>query len=219
MKTLLLMTAVCGLGGNILFADCNRISETNSLYKSIMQSTASTRDIKRLQQIAGVHADGIWGRLSEKAYEDLIKICNSYSYPRDTYLISAGRVTDYYQDKTVFEHIPYEICSNQKKPIYGKVQDDSDPGAVVGGAIVGGIIGKAVTDTDGGTALGAIIGGALANENQKVKIKTAIVGYDNETVCTTKYKKSPRNAMSYSYSTVTFSVEGREYVVEFQKNQ
>ena len=218
MKTLLLLTAVCALSGNVLFADCKRISETNALYKSIMHSTASERDIRKLQQIVGVHADGIWGRLSDRAYEELVKICNSYSYPSDTYVISDGRVTDYYQDRTVFEDIPYEICSNQKEPIYGKVQGNSDPGAVVGGAIVGGIIGKAVSDTDGGTALGAIIGGALANENQKVKTKTAIVGYENETVCTTRYNKSPRNAMIYSYSTVTFSVEGREYIVEFQKN-
>ena len=218
MKTLLLLTAVCALVGNVLFADCNRISETNALYKSIIHSTASKRDIRRLQQIVGVNADGLWGRLSDRAYEDLVKICNSYSYPSDTYVISGGRVTDYYQDKTVFEDIPYEFCSNQKVPIYGKVQGDADPGAVVGGAIVGGIIGKAVSDTDGGTALGAIIGGALANENQKVKTKTAIVGYENETVCTTRYNKSPRNAMIYSYSTVTFSVDGREYVVEFQKN-
>ena len=218
MKTFLLFTALYALGGNVLFADCNRISETNSLYKSIMHSTASKRDIRRLQQMVGVHADGIWGRLSDRAYEDLVKMCNSYSYPSDTYIISGGRVTDFYQDKTVFEDIPYEICSNQKEPIYGKVQGDADPGAFVGGAIVGGIIGKAVSDTDGGTALGAIIGGALANENQKAKTKTAIVGYNNETVCTTRYKKSPRNAMIYSYSTVTFSLEGREYVVEFQKN-
>ena len=218
MKILLLLTTVSALGGNVLFADCNRITETNALYKSIMHSTASKRDIKRLQRIVGVHTDGIWGRRSDRAYEDLVNICNSYSYPSDTYIISGGRVTDYYQDKTVFEDIPFKTCSNQKEPIYGKVQGDADPGAVVGGAIVGGIIGKAVSDTDGGTALGAIIGGALASENQKAKTKTAIVGYNNKTVCTTRYKKSPRNAMIYSYSTVTFSVEGREYIVEFQKN-
>ena len=218
MKILLLLTAVCALCGNVLFADCNRITEINALYKSIMHATASKRDIRRLQQIVGVNADGIWGRQSDRAYEDVVNMCNSYSYPSDTYVISGGRVTDYYQDKTIFEDIPYEICSNQKEPIYGKVQGDADPGAVVGGAIVGGIIGKAVSDTDGGTALGAIIGGALANENQKAKTKTAIVGYNNKTVCTTRYKKSPRNAFIYSYSTVTFSVEGREYIVEFQKN-
>lgn len=218
MKTLLILTAACALNGNVLFADCNRISETNALYKSIVQSTASKMDIRRLQQIVGVRADGIWGRRSDRAYENLVSTCNSYSYPGTTYIISGGRVTDYYQDQTVFEDIPYKVCSNQKEPVYGKVQGDPDPGAVVGGAIVGGIIGKVVSDTDGGTALGAIIGGALANENQQSKTKTAIVGYDDKTVCTTKYKKSPQNAMIYSYSTVTFDVDGQEYVVEFQKN-
>ena len=218
MKTLLVLTAACALNGNVLVADCNQISETNALYKSIMQSTASKRDIRRLQQIVGVRADGLWGRQSDRAYEDLVNMCNSYSYPGDTYTIRGGRVTDYYQDKTVFEDIPYQVCSNQKEPIYGKVQGDTDPGAVVGGAIFGGIIGKVVSDTDSGTALGAIVGGALANENQKAKTKTAIVAYDDKTVCTTKYKKSLQNAMIYSYSTVTFNVDGRDYVVEFQKN-
>ena len=218
MKTLVILTAAFALNGNVPLADCNRISETNDLYKSITQTTASKADIRRLQQIVGVSMDGIWGRRSDRAYEDLVSTCNSYSYPGDTRIVNDGRVTDYYQDKTVFENIPYNVCSNQKEPIYGKVQGETDPGAVVGGAIVGGIIGKVVSDTEGGTALGAIIGGALANENQKTKTKTAIVGYDDKTVCTTKYKKSPRNATIYSYSTVTFNVDGREYVVEFQKN-
>lgn len=167
--------------------------------------------------MVGVRADGVWGQRSDRAYEELVNTCNSYTYASETRMISGGRVTDYYQDKTVFEDIPYKVCSNQKEPVYGKVQGDTDPGAVVGGAIVGGIIGKVVSDNDGGAALGAIIGGALANENQKAKTKTAIVGYDDKTVCTTKYKKSPRNAMIYSYSTVTFNLDGKEYVVEFQK--
>tara|TARA_B100001057_G_C22595583_1_gene850707 strand:- start:99 stop:755 length:657 start_codon:yes stop_codon:yes gene_type:complete len=218
MKTLLVLTTAFALSGSALLANCDRISENNALYKSITQSAASKSDIKRLQQIVGVRADGIWGRRSNRAFEDLVSKCNSYSYPSDTYPISDGIVTDYYQDKTVFEDIPYKSCSNQKEPIYGKIQGGTDPGAVVGGAIVGGIIGKVVSDTDGGTALGAIIGGALANENQKAKTKTAIVGYEDKTICTTKYKRNPRNTIIYSYSTVTFDMDGREYVVEFQRN-
>ncbi len=218
MKTWLVLTATYVLSANVLFADCNRISETNALYKSIMQSTAQKRDIRRLQQIVGVRADGLWGRQSNQAYEDLVSMCNSYSYPSDTHIITDARVTDFYQDKTVFKDIPYKVCSDQKEPIYGKVKRDTDPGAVVGGAIFGGIVGKVVSDTDSGTALGAIIGGALANENQKAKTKTAIVAYENKTVCTTKYKKSPQNGMVYSYSTITFDLDGLEYVVEFHKN-
>ena len=217
MKTFLTLMAACAMSGNILFADCSRISETNALYKSVMQSTASLRDIKRLQQLVGARADGVWGQRSDRAYEKLVITCNSYTYASETLMISGGSVTDYYQDKTVFEDTPYKVCSNKKEPVYGKVQGDTDPGAFVGGAIVGGIIGKVVSDNDGGAALGAIIGGALANENQKTKTKTAIVGYDDKTVCTTKYKKSPRNAVIYSYSTVTFNLDGKEYVVEFQK--
>ena len=72
MKTLLIMTAACAMSGKFLFADCSRISETNALYKSVMQSTASLRDIKRLQQMVGVRADGVWGQRSDRAYEELV---------------------------------------------------------------------------------------------------------------------------------------------------
>ena len=70
------------LPGSPLFADdCAKISYANSIYKSVMQSTASNLSIKRLQQIVGVNADGIWGQRSDAAYNNLISKCNSYSYP------------------------------------------------------------------------------------------------------------------------------------------
>ena len=94
---------------------------------------------------------------------------------------------------------------------------DNDPGAFVGGAIVGGILGKAITEKDGGAAIGAIIGGALANESQKGQTTTKIIGYNEEIVCGTKYKKIPGNITQYSHSTIKFLLEGREYTLEFNK--
>ena len=47
----------------------------------------------------------------------------------------------------------------------------------MGGAVLGGIIGKTVTKKDKGAA-GAIIGGAIANETQNQN-KTEIIGYEN----------------------------------------
>ena len=117
----------------------------------------------------------------------------------------------------MFKQIPYEFCTNQKTPVFGVVQNRPNTGAVLGGAVLGGIIGKTVTKKDGGAAVGAIIGGAIANENQKSKTSTGVIGYENTRVCKTKFKNSPREEVVYSYSTLTFDLDGKEQTVEFQK--
>tara|TARA_Y100000994_G_scaffold172049_1_gene141813 strand:- start:269 stop:472 length:204 start_codon:yes stop_codon:yes gene_type:complete len=66
--------------------------------------------------------------------------------------------------------------------------------------------------------LGALVGGALANENQKTKTTSGIVGYENRQKCQTKFKNSPREEVVYSYSTITFIIDGQEQTVEFQKS-
>ena len=202
-----------------LFADgCAKISDANSIYKSVMQSTASNLSIKRLQQMVGVNADGIWGQRSDAAYNNLISKCNSYSYPGITINVDGAKITDFYKNQTVFEQIPYQNCSTQKVPIYGKIQSQPNAGAVVGGAVLGGIIGKAVTKKDRGAAFGALVGGALANENEKTKTTTGIVGYENRRRCQTRFKNSPKEEVIYSYSTITFIIDGQEQTVEFQKS-
>ncbi len=198
--------------------DCAAISDSNSIYKSIIQSTASNLSIKRLQQIVGVNADGIWGTRSDTAYKNLISRCNSYSYPGLTISVDGAKITDFYKNQTVFEQIPYQNCSIQKVPIFGKIQSKPDAGAVVGGAVLGGIIGKAITKKDKGAAVGAIVGGVLANENQKTKSSTGVIGYENRRKCQTKFKNSPKEEVVYSFSTITFIIDGKEQTVEFQKS-
>ena len=212
-----LFLLLCLLSSPLVAGDCAKVSDANSIYKSITQSTASSLSIKRLQQMVGVNADGIWGSRSELAYNNLISKCNSYSYPGLTINIDGAKITDFYRNQTVFEKIPYQNCSIQKVPIYGKIQSKPDAGAVVGGAVLGGIIGKAVTKEDKGAAIGALVGGALANENQKTKTTTGVVGYENTQSCQTKFKNSPREEVVYSYSTITFFLDGKEQTVEFQK--
>ena len=197
--------------------DCAAISDSNSIYKSIIQSTASNLSIKRLQQIVGVNADGIWGIRSDTAYKNLISRCNSYSYPGLTINVDGAKITDFYKNQTVFEQIPYQNCSIQKVPIFGKIQSKPDAGAVVGGAVLGGIIGKAITKKDKGAAVGAIVGGVLANENQKTKSSTGVIGYENRQKCQTEFKNSPKEEVVYSFSTITFIIDGKEQTVEFQK--
>jgi len=198
--------------------DCAAISDSNSIYKSIIQSTASNLSIKRLQQIVGVNADGIWGIRSDTAYKNLISRCNSYSYPGLTINVDGAKITDFYKNQTVFEQIPYQNCSIQKVPIFGKIQSKPDAGAVVGGAVLGGIIGKAITKKDKGAAVGAIVGGVLANENQKTKSTTGVIGYENRQKCQTEFKNSPKEEVVYSFSTITFIIDGKEQTVEFQKS-
>ena len=70
-----------------------------------------------------------------------------------------------------------------------------------------------------GAAVGAIVGGALANENQKTKTTTGIVGYEDRQKCETKFKNSPKEEVVYSYSTITFTLDGQEQTIEFQKMQ
>ena len=176
-KILKFFLLVCLLTSPLIADECDKISDANSIYKSITQSNASNLSVKRLQQIVGVKADGMWGPRSDAAYNNLISKCNSYSYPGLTISVEGAKITDFYKNQTVFEQIPFQSCSIQKVPIYGEIQSQPDVGAVVGGAVLGGIIGKAVTKKDKGAAVGALVGGALANENQKTKTTTGIVGY------------------------------------------
>jgi len=213
-----LFLILCLLSSPLVANDCAKVSDANSIYKSLTKSTASVLSIKRLQQMVGVNADGIWGVRSDSAYNNFISRCNSYSYPGLTISIDGAKITDFYKNQTVFEQIPFQNCSIQKVPIYGEIQSKPDAGAVVGGAVLGGIIGKAVTKKDKGAAIGALVGGALANENQKTKTTSAIVGYENRQRCQTKFKNSPREEVVYSYSTITFILDGKEQTVEFQKS-
>ena len=218
-KLLKLFTLTCLIGSSLIADECDNISDANSVYKSIMQSSASSLSVKRLQQIVGVKADGMWGPRSDAAYNNLISKCNSYSYPGLTINVEEAKITDFYKSQTVFEQIPFQSCSIQKVPVYGQIQSQPDVGAVVGGAVLGGIIGKAVTKKDKGAAVGALVGGALANENQKTKTTTGIIGYEDRQRCQTKFKNSPKEEVVYSYSTMTFTLDGQEQTIEFQRMQ
>ena len=218
-KLLKLFILTCLIGSSLIADECDNISDANSVYKSIMQSSASSLSVKRLQQIVGVKADGMWGPRSDAAYNNLISKCNSYSYPGLTISVEGAKITDFYKNQTVFEQIPFQSCSIQKVPVYGQIQSQPDVGVVVGGAVLGGIIGKAVTKKDKGAAVGALVGGALANENQRTKTTTGIIGYEDRQRCQTKYKNSPKEEVVYSYSTITFTLEGQEQTIEFQKIQ
>jgi hypothetical protein len=74
----------------------------------------------------------------------------------------------------------YEVrCETTRVP-YQETVKGGTPEKVIGGAIIGGVLGKVVTKENAGAAAGAIIGGAVANETSK---KTVTKYKDVET-CT-----------------------------------
>ena len=60
----------------------------------------------------------------------------------------------------------YEVRCTTKSTPYQTTSKGS-PEKTVGGAVIGGVIGKAVTKEDSGAIVGAIVGGAIANEQSK----------------------------------------------------
>ncbi|MDX1781464.1 MAG: hypothetical protein R3256_09095 [Thalassovita sp.] len=74
----------------------------------------------------------------------------------------------------------YEVrCETTSVP-YQETVKGGNPEQVIGGAIIGGVIGKVVTKDNAGAAAGAIIGGAVANE----KGTKTITKYKEVETCT-----------------------------------
>lgn len=73
----------------------------------------------------------------------------------------------------------YELrCETTTVP-YQETVKGGEPEKVIGGALIGGVIGKAVTDKNSGAAVGAIIGGAVGRENSE----TTITRYKDVEIC------------------------------------
>lgn len=76
-----------------------------------------------------------------------------------------------YQTKCTTTSVPYRSTVN------------ATPGQVVGGAVIGGVLGKIVTRQDAGAAAGAVIGGVVANE----KGKRTVTRYKDVQTCRDVY--------------------------------
>ena len=126
-----------------------------------------------------------------------------------------GTVTEHY--KTVIEQSPYrvEVCRDVEVPTYGNVGNGASAGDVLGGMIIGGLLGKGVTNKDQGAAAGAVIGGMIAAD--KKRKKQGITGYETTRQCSieTRYEETQREV--YSHSTITFYENGKKYSLKFKK--
>ena len=127
--------------------------------------------------------------------------------------------TDHYHSWT--DSVPYEKnqCFNVEVPIYGTVQRQGDAaGGALLGMILGGIAGKAITGKDDGAAAGAIMGGVIgADKGSKPKNEQVITGYKQEKRCDNVVHYMNVEKTAYSHSTLTFTIEGKTYYIDFYR--
>ena len=137
---------------------------------------------------------------------------------------AGGKITDvrvFDHTKTIRMSTPttQRVCQDMDVPIYGTTtrQGNASGGALIG-MILGAAGGKAVTGNDKGAAIGAIMGGLVgADKGAQPKQSQTIVGYKQELVCNDVTSVSNELVDVYSHSTIRFYVDGRRYVLKFQK--
>ena len=133
--------------------------------------------------------------------------------------ITDVRVFDHTKTMRVSTPTTQRVCQNMDVPIYGTTtrQGNASGGALLG-MLLGAAGGKAVTGDDKGAAIGAIMGGLVgADKGAQPKQSQTIVGYKQELVCNDVTSISNQLVDVYSHSTIRFYVDGRRYVLKFQK--
>ncbi len=129
------------------------------------------------------------------------------------------RVFDHTKTMRVSTPTTQRVCENMDVPIYGTTtrQGNASGGALIG-MLLGAAGGKAVTGDDKGAAIGAIMGGLVgADKGAQPKQSQTIVGYKQELVCNDVTSVSNQLVDVYSHSTIRFYIDGRRYVLKFQK--
>lgn len=109
----------------------------------------------------------------------------------------AETTQDHFKQVIVKKPYTVEVCTegNNKSDITNFLE----------GAIVGGAIGNNIPGEDGGGALGAFLGGVYNAERNKGPQCQKETRYEEE------------RQTIYSHSTVTFTHEGKQYTLRFQK--
>ena len=133
--------------------------------------------------------------------------------------ITDVRVFDHTKTMRVSTPTTRRVCQDMDVPIYGTTtrQGNASGGALIG-MLLGAAGGKAVTGDDKGAAIGAIMGGLVgADKGAQPKQSQTIVGYKQELVCNDVTSISNQLVDVYSHSTIRFYVDGRRYVLKFQK--
>jgi|TARA_R110002096_G_scaffold286156_1_gene479856 uncharacterized protein YcfJ len=125
--------------------------------------------------------------------------------------VQNGVVIDNY--KTIIKQIPYrvEVCQDRVQP----AGDGSATNELVG-ALFGGAIGNSFGKGDGKDAMtlfGALMGASIAHD-EELKNNP---GTKTVTVCDVQTRYEESTSKVYSHSTITFSMKGIKYSLDFIK--
>ncbi|MBT4995492.1 MAG: hypothetical protein HOM88_03370 [Hellea sp.] len=129
------------------------------------------------------------------------------------------RVYDHTKQARSVQIVEKLVCNDVKVPIYETVQSQGDAaGGALAGMIIGGLLGKGVSGNDDGAAVGAVIGGLVgADKGSQPKTQQRIVGYEWTEQCDVVEYRDTVNADVYSHSTIRFFIDGKRYVLNFQR--
>ena len=107
--------------------------------------------------------------------------------------------------KQVINKTPYnvEVCYDQQ------VSGDKTADAVIG-AIIGGALGNNIKGEENGGAIGAVLGAMAGHANSNATGGT-------RRVCNVETRYNEEVMTVYSHSIVTFTHEGKQYQLKFQK--
>jgi uncharacterized protein YcfJ len=125
-------------------------------------------------------------------------------------------IEDIYVKETVSNPVRVNECRDVDVPIYGTRNSRGSDGNVLAGALIGGAIGNQFgsgSGQDAMTVLGAIVGANRAAN----KTTEEIVGYRTERQCFEEVVYQDSSVRKYSYSTITFTVDGKRHTLEFVK--
>ena len=116
---------------------------------------------------------------------------------------NAASTMDHYKQVIMKKPYTVEVCSD--------VSTSGDKtGDALMGAIIGGALGNNIKGEENGGAIGAVIGGMLGHANSDASGGT-------KRVCKMEKRYNEERQSIYSHSTATFTHEGKEYTVRFQK--
>ena len=116
---------------------------------------------------------------------------------------NAASTMDHFKEVIYKKPYSVEVCSD--------VSTSGDKtGDAIKGAIIGGLLGNNIKGEEHGGAAVAVIGAMLGHANSN-----ATGG--SKTVCKMETRYNEERQTIYSHSTVTFTHEGKEYTVRFQK--
>jgi hypothetical protein len=125
----------------------------------------------------------------------------------------AGTVVDHYSDRSDFVEYPVTACHEEQVPVYEQRGYTPSGASILGGIIVGGILGKALSGDNRGAKGGAVLGGLTASQSRSPQI----IGYHILEVCSEVIKYKRINVTEYSHSTISFTINDVSYNAEFVK--